>query len=213
MTTPPTNSRSREKERGHAIAGAALLAWLRGANCSAQESDLDELGKKKAAAASPSLQLYCQLPQNLSVVKIHRWKPVSCKFSTFHVLGIKKGQTAKSWWRSPDIMKGAGKINFPRLLSIEGRGGRALKVEPRKTNKQRDPIWRRSHRNVTIRYVIYMMGNVVELEFQAIYGIQWNFQLLKDTCTSALWMQHTVSPLYLQILLLWHWPFHRAHVQ
>ena len=55
-------------------------------------------------------------------------------------------------------MKGAGKINFSRLLSIEGRGGRALKVEPRKTNKQRDPILRRSHRNVTIRYVIYMMG-------------------------------------------------------
>ena len=83
-------------------------------------------------------------------------------------------------------MKGAGKINFPRLLPIEGRGGRALKVEPRKTNKQRDPILRRSHRNVTIRYVIYVMGNVVELEFQAIYGIQWNFQLLWDTCTSAL---------------------------
>ena len=41
-TPPPACSRSREKERGHAMPRTALLAWLRRANCSAQESGLNE---------------------------------------------------------------------------------------------------------------------------------------------------------------------------
>ena len=123
----------------------ALLAWLRRANCSAQESGLNEerwLIKRRRLHPCN----YIVRSRKISLLfKFTAENPGPAQLFFFLAKTVKNSELIT---RSADIMKGRRQNKRSRLSSTEKRGRRALKVGSWKTNKHCDLILRGSRRNV-----------------------------------------------------------------